>query len=95
MDEGKCLVANLSKGRLGADVSNVVGGLIVSNLAHAALSWQNLSVTDRRPYFLYADEFHSLTSSSFAVMLPEPRKFCLGLNLATPILRNWIPICWR
>lgn len=82
MDEGTCFVVNLSKGRLGADVSNVVGGLIVSNLAHAALSRQDIGEADRLPYFLYADEFHSLTSNSFADMLPELRKFGLALNLA-------------
>ena len=30
MDEGKTLIINLAKGRLGADVSNIVGGLVVS-----------------------------------------------------------------
>lgn len=36
MDSGKSLVVNLGKGALGADTSNVLGGLIVSNIAHAA-----------------------------------------------------------
>ena len=43
MDEGKVLIVNLAKGRLGADTANVLGGLIVSSIANAAYSRQNLS----------------------------------------------------
>ena len=83
MDEGKILIVNLSKGKLGADVANIVGGLIVSNIANAAYSRQNLPERERRPFFLYIDEFHSFTTSAFADMLSELRKYGLGLVLTT------------
>ena len=38
--------------------------------------------TDRRPFFVYADEFHSFTTSAFSGMLSELRKYGLGLVLA-------------
>jgi type IV secretory pathway TraG/TraD family ATPase VirD4 len=82
MDEGKVLIVNLAKGKLGADVSNILGGLIVSSLAHAAYSRQDTPEEDRRPFFLYIDEFHSFTTSAFADMLSELRKYRLGLVLA-------------
>ena len=82
MDEGTILLVNLSKGRLGADISNVMGGLIVSMMAHAAYSRSNISEDEREPYFLYADEFHSFTTEAFAGMLSELRKYKLGLVLA-------------
>ncbi|MCJ8325162.1 MAG: type IV secretory system conjugative DNA transfer family protein [Rhizobiales bacterium] len=82
MDEGKFLIVNLSKGKLGSDISNILGGLIVSSIGHAAYSRQNIPETDRKPYFLYADEFHSFTSSAFAGILSELRKYRLGLILA-------------
>jgi len=82
MDEGKTLIVNLSKGKLGADVSNIVGGLIVSNIGHAAYSRQDMPEEGRRPFFLYADEFHSFTTSAFAGILSELRKYRLGLVLA-------------
>lgn len=82
MDEGTPLVVNLAKGKLGSDVSNVLGGLIVSMMAHAAYSRSNIPEQRRRPYFLYADEFHSFTTEAFAGMLSELRKYRLGLILA-------------
>ena len=86
MDEGQILIVNLAKGRLGSDISNILGGLIVSTLAMAAYSRQNISEQERRPYFLYADEFHSFTTTAFAGMLSELRKHGLGLILAHQFL---------
>lgn len=82
MDESKILIVNLSKGKLGADVSNILGGLIVSNIGHAAFSRQDIPEAERKPYFLYADEFHSFTTSAFAGILSELRKYSLGLVLS-------------
>lgn len=82
MDEGTPLIMNLAKGKLGADISNVLGGLIVSTMAHAAYSRSNIREQRRRPYLLYADEFHSFTTEAFAGMLSELRKYKLGLVLA-------------
>jgi len=82
MDEGKVLIVNLAKGRLGADISNVLGGLIVSNIANAAYSRQNQLESERRPFFLYIDEFQSFTTSAFADMLSELRKYGLGIILS-------------
>ena len=83
MDEGQILIVNLAKERLGADTANVLGGLIVSSIANAAYSRQELPEHDRKPYFLYVDEFHSLTTSVFADMLSELRKYGLGLVATT------------
>ena len=82
MDEGTPLVVNLSKGALGTDVSNVLGSLIVSMMAQAAYSRCHMREQRRRPYYLYADEFHSFTTEAFADMLSELRKYRLGLILA-------------
>jgi DNA helicase HerA-like ATPase len=82
MDEGQVLIINLAKGRLGADISNVLGGLITANLMHAALTRHGLPELARRPFFLYVDEFHNLTTKSFAGLLSEARKYGLGLVLA-------------
>ncbi|PHS21388.1 MAG: hypothetical protein COA84_15860 [Robiginitomaculum sp.] len=82
MDEGQTLIVNLAKGRLGADIANVLGGLVVSTLGLAAYSRQNIPESERRPYFLFIDEFHSFTTSAFADLLSELRKYRLGLILA-------------
>ncbi len=83
MDQGAMLVVNLAKGRLGADISNVLGGLIVSGIASAAYSRQDQPEEARRPFFLYVDEFHAFTTSAFSDMLAELRKYGIGLILTT------------
>lgn len=83
MDEGKPLVVNLAKGQLGADVSNVLGGLIVSTLGNAAYTRVNIPEQRRRPYYLYIDEFHSFTTNAFADALAEFRKYRLALIMVS------------
>lgn len=41
MDEGRVLIVNLAKGHIGADIANVVGGLMVSNILNAAFTRQD------------------------------------------------------
>jgi type IV secretory pathway TraG/TraD family ATPase VirD4 len=83
MDEGKVLIVNLAKGKLGADTANVLGGLIVSSIANAAYSRQNIPESERKPFFLLIDEFHSFTTSTFIDMLSELRKYALGIVATT------------
>lgn len=82
MDSGEVLIVNLAKGRLGSDISNILGGLITSNIMQAAFTRHALPEVVRRPFFLYVDEFHNLTTKSFAGLLSEARKYGLGLVLA-------------
>lgn len=82
MDTGVPLIVNLAKGRLGTDVSNVLGGLLISTIMHAAFSRHGLPEQARKPFFLLVDEFTSYTTSAFASLLSEARKYGLGLTLA-------------
>lgn len=82
MDEGGVLIVNLAKGRLGTDMANVLGGLIVASVMNAAFSRHDQPEGQRRPFMLYVDEFHSFTTSAFASMLSEVRKYSLGVTLA-------------
>lgn len=82
MDEGKSLIVNLAKGRLGTDISNILGGLIVSSIAHAAYSRQSQPEHERKPFFLYVDEFHNFTTEVFADMLSELRKYRVSFTLS-------------
>lgn len=82
MDTGQILIVNLAKGRLGSDITNILGGLITSSIMHAATTRHGLPEAARRPFFLYVDEFPNLTTKSLAGMLSEARKYRLGLVLA-------------
>ena len=56
--------------------------MLVTQISLAALSRAELPETDRRDFYLYADEFPSFTTTSFAGMLSEMRKYHVGLVLA-------------
>lgn len=83
MDEGEMLVVNLAKGRLGADVANLLGGLVTSGIGSATYSRQDQPEHERRAFFVYVDEFHSFTTAAFADMLSELRKYGVALTLTT------------
>lgn len=82
MDQGRGLIVNLSKGELGEDACVMLGGLIVTTLGLAAFSRANIEAHQRRPFFIYADEFQSFTTLSFVNMMSELRKYGAGLALA-------------
>lgn len=82
MDEGRGLIVNLSKGELGDDACTILGGLIVTTLGLAAFSRANILPDQRRPFFIYADEFQSVTTLSLVNMMSELRKYGAGLVLA-------------
>lgn len=82
MDEGKVLLVNLSKGRIGEDSAHVLGGLIVSTLGLAAFSRAEAEPQSRRPFFVYLDEFQNFTTLSLVNMMSELRKYGVGLTLA-------------
>jgi len=82
MDEGKILLVNLAKGKIGEDTAALLGTLLVTQIGVAALSRSDIPEAERRDFYLYADEFPSFTTSAFAGMLAEMRKYRLCLTLA-------------
>ena len=83
MDEGKILVVNLSKGLIGEDNAAILGAFIVTKVQLAAMSRSDIpDVMDRRPFYLYVDEFQNFATDSFAVILSEARKYGLNLTVA-------------
>ena len=91
MDEGRVLLVNLSKGQIGEDSALVLGSLIVSTLGLAAFTRADSSASDRRPFFLYVDEFQNFTTLAFANMMSELRKYGVGLTLAHQHLHQLEP----
>jgi len=82
MDEQQSLVINLSKGQLGADAANVLGGILLASIVNAAFSRADTPAGHRSPFFLYVDEFHHFSTGVFADALSECRKYGLGAVLA-------------
>lgn len=75
-------VCNLSKGALGESTAHLLGALLISALAQAALSRADTPANERRVSHLYADEFQSFARKSFSLILSEARKYGLTLTLA-------------
>jgi hypothetical protein len=82
MNEGKILLCNLSKGKLGEDTSKVFGVVVMAKLQLAALKRARMKQEDRKDFYLYVDEFQNFATPAFAQILSEARKYKLGAILA-------------
>lgn len=83
MDEGKILIVNLSKGLIGEDNAAILGSFLVTKIQLAAMSRSDIpDIKDRRPFYLYVDEFQNFATDSFATILSEARKYGLNLTVA-------------
>jgi hypothetical protein len=82
MDEGKILIVNLSRGQIGEDNAGTLGALMVTKIQLAAMGRANVPMDQRRPFYLYVDEFQNFATDSFATILSEARKYALNLTVA-------------
>lgn len=78
MESSRIFIANLSKGAIGDDPSNLIGSLLVSEFQRAAMKRQGI----RNDFTLIIDEFQNFTTGAFASLLSEARKFHLSAVLA-------------
>lgn len=86
MNDGKILFINLAKGLLGEANSRFLGLILMAKIQAEAMKRGKLPPNKRRPFFLYVDEFQSLATENFSILLSEARKFKLGLVLANQFL---------
>lgn len=82
MNNGKILLVNVSKGRLGEDNAQLLGAMVVTKLQLAAMERVRIPEEERKDYFLYIDEFQNFATDSFANILSEARKYRLCLIVA-------------
>jgi hypothetical protein len=91
MNERRIFIANLSKGAIGGDKSNLLGSILVSKFELAAMSRSSLAEEDRQDFYLYIDEFHSFSTDSFTSILSEARKYRLNLTLSHQYIGQLAP----
>ncbi|MDO8676612.1 MAG: type IV secretion system DNA-binding domain-containing protein [Candidatus Azambacteria bacterium] len=83
INNGKILLVNLSKGRLGEINSALLGLIITAKLQMAAFKRaEEKNEEMRRDFYLYMDEFQNFATDSIATTLSEARKYRLNLILA-------------
>ncbi len=86
MDDGKILLINLSKGKLGEENSSFLGLVLIPKILVAAMSRQEIPEDKRRDFFLYVDEFQNFATPDFATILSEARKYHLNLTVANQFI---------
>src|SRR5438067_5182176 len=69
MDNRRILIANLAKGAIGEQASNLLGSLLVSHLQLIAMERGGLPLHRRVPFFVHVDEFQTFSSDAFASLL--------------------------
>lgn len=83
LDQGKILLVNLAKGRIGDINAGLLGMVFTGKILMAALSRADLpEKAGRREFNLYVDEFQNFTTDSISTILSEARKYGLSLTVA-------------
>ncbi len=88
MDEGKILIVNVSKGKIGEDASRLLGAFLITKIQLAAMSRVDIPESERRDFHLYVDEFQNFATESFANILSEARKYHLSLVMAHQYIKQ-------
>jgi len=86
MDKRCIILVQIPKGLLGENTSNLLGAFIVAQIQQAALSRK--SESERRPFYLYLDEFQNYTTDNISDILSESRKYQLSMVLAHQYLQQ-------
>lgn len=85
MDEGKIIIANISKGRMGEKNAKLLGSMLTIKLYLSAMSRaeeSSAALAKLPDFYLYVDEFQSIANETFADILAEARKYKLNLIIA-------------
>jgi hypothetical protein len=86
MDEGKILIINLAKGKIGEENSSFLGLVLIPRILIGAMSRADVAEGQRRDFYLYVDEFQNFATPDFAQILSEARKFRLNLTVANQFI---------
>jgi hypothetical protein len=82
LDTQKILFVKLSQGLIGTENSYLLGTFFVSKIYQAAMARQGQSKEERKPFYLYIDEFQNFITPSMSSILSGTRKYGLGCILA-------------
>jgi hypothetical protein len=88
MNDGKILLVKLAQGAIGEENAALLGTLFVAKIHQLALGRQSIAEADRRPFYVYLDEFQHFVTPSMSTLLTGARKYRVGLVLAHQELRQ-------
>lgn len=90
INQRKCIIFNLDKGKMGSQVSSHFGKLIVSMIQVIAMQRGGLPTERKTPIYLYIDEFHNYVTEAIKDVLAEARSNRLYLTLAQQLVGQGI-----
>ena len=82
MNEGKIVIINMSKGKIGEDNVGLLGSMFITKIQQAALARSSIKEEDRRDFYFYVDEFQNFATEAFSSILSEARKYRLNMTIA-------------
>lgn len=82
IEDGRVLIANLSKAEIGTEAANLIGSLLVAEFERLALERARVPASERKSFALIVDEFQNYGTRAFVSILSEARKFNLSLIAA-------------
>ena len=82
MNEGKIVIINISKGKLGDENTALLGSMFITKIQQAALQRASIPEEERRDFYFYVDEFQNFATDAFSSILSEARKYRLNLLIA-------------
>ncbi len=88
INNNKIILVNLAKGFLTEENSNFFGMLILTKLTAAAMQRIKIDPAVRSDFYIFVDEFQSVSTISFISLLSEARKFGLSLIIANQFLHQ-------
>jgi hypothetical protein len=88
LNRGKILLVPLNKGIIGVDSAHLLGSLVVSSLVNATFARAGMPAAQRRPAYIYLDEFQDVLRLplDIADLLAQARGLGVGLVLAHQLL---------
>ena len=83
MDNGRILIINLSVGRLGVEVSALLGNLVLSTIQKIGLRRESKSPEELNPCYVFVDECHRLKNLNILhSIINEARKYKINLTIS-------------
>lgn len=79
MERGKILIVDLSG--IPEMPASVIGSIISSQIQQQLIRRADMHERDRKPFYLYVDEFHNFATSAFAKIMNECRKYGIVLTI--------------
>jgi GTPase SAR1 family protein len=86
IDSGKILLLKLSN--IHEEVSRLIGAIIIGNLLMASFSRASIKEENRRPFYLFIDEFQKFSNPDFRAFIEEARKYQVSITLSHQSLKQ-------